>query len=312
MKRKISVIIPAYNEEDNIPLLAERLYKVFELQQVYKLETIFLNDGSQDTSLDVLKMLSIQYKNFYYLDFSRNFGHQNALRAGYDHATGDAIICMDADMQHPPEMIMELVKEWENGYDVVLCKRKNTEQHLGTLKKASSKGFYQALSFLTDIEIEPSAADFRLIDRKVADIIKTLPEKDIFFRGLIAWMGFKQTVIEYDQDARVHGETKYSFRKMVGLAFSGLTSFSVKPLHTAIYLGITISLLSLLYIPYAFLSYFSGHAISGWASLIVTVSFFGGLQLLILGVMGLYLGKLFMQSKHRPEYIVRETNMKFD
>lgn len=309
MKRRISVIIPAYNEEENIPLIAERLFALFESHPGYDPEVIFMNDGSRDGSIEVLKTLSEKYTNLYYIDFSRNFGHQNALRAGYDHATGDAVICLDADMQHPPEMIFELVKEWENGFEVVLCKRKDSGEHPGRFKQASSNSFYRTLSFLTDINIEPSAADFRLIDRKLVDIIKTLPEKDIFFRGLIAWMGFKQTVVEYEQNARIHGNTKYSFRKMVSLAFTGLTSFSVKPLHTAIYLGLTISCLSILYIPYALLSYITGNAISGWASLIVTVSFFGGLQLLILGVMGLYLGKLFMQSKHRPEYIVRETNI---
>lgn len=309
MRKKISVIIPAYNEEENIPLMAERLFNLFEDHPAYEPEIIFMNDGSRDGSINALKALSEKYMHLYYIDFSRNFGHQNALRAGYDHATGDAVICLDADMQHPPEMIFELVQEWENGYEVVLCKRKDNAEHIGRFKKTSSNNFYRTLSFLTDINIEPNTADFRLIDRKLVDIIKTLPEKDIFFRGLIAWMGFKQTIVEYEQNARIHGKTKYSFKKMMSLAFTGLTSFSVKPLHTAIYLGISISCLSILYIPYALISYLNGSAISGWASLIVTVSFFGGLQLLILGVIGLYLGKLFMQSKHRPEYIVRETNI---
>ena len=165
------------------------------------------------------------------------------------------------------------------------------------------------MSFLTNISIEPNSPDFRLIDRKLVNVIKDLTEKDIFFRGLISWMGFRKTVIEYDHSIRLHGDTKYSLKKMIKLASSGLTSFSVKPLHLAIYLGLFISGLSILYVPYALYSYYSGNAISGWASLIVTISFFGGLQLLILGVIGLYLGKLFMQSKQRPEYIVRETNL---
>lgn len=309
MKRLISIIVPAFNEEKNLPILATRLVELFT-NTSYQLEVIFINDGSRDNSAAVLKELTTQFDNIFYIDFSRNFGQQNALRAGYDHASGEAVICMDADLQNPPEVVLELLRKWEEGFDVVVCKRKDAKQNAGPFKEITSRLFYRLMSALTDITVEPNAPDFRLIDKKLVDVIKTLPEKDIFFRGLISWMGFKRAVVEYQHSIRVHGETKYSFKKMVKLAFSGLTSFSVKPLHTAIYLGLIISCLSLLYIPYALISYFQGDAISGWASLIVTVSFFGGLQLLILGVIGLYLGKLFMQAKQRPEYLIRETNLK--
>ncbi|HXI01412.1 MAG TPA: glycosyltransferase family 2 protein [Sphingobacteriaceae bacterium] len=308
MKRLISIIIPAYNEEKNIPLLAEQLNSIFS-EIPYELELILINDGSTDNTLAVIHSLALQYPTLYFIDFSRNFGQQNALRAGYDYAHGDAVICMDADLQNPPEIVLDLIKKWEEGFEVVICKRKDGKQNAGILKEATSRWFYNLLSFLTDIKVEPNSPDFRLIDRKLVDIIKTLSEKDIFFRGMISWMGFKRTVVEYEHSARAYGDTKYSVIKMINLASSGLTSFSVKPLHLAMYLGLIISCLSLVYIPYALLSYYRGDAISGWASLIVTVAFFGGLQLMILGVIGLYLGKLFIQSKQRPEYIIRETNI---
>lgn len=308
MNKLISIIVPAYNEEMNLPLLVEKLNNIFS-EIPYDLELILINDGSSDNTLAVIQSLSQKFSTLYFIDFSRNFGQQNALRAGYDHARGAAVICMDADLQNPPEIVLELIRKWEEGYEVVICKRKDAKQNAGTVKEITSRWFYRFLSFLTDIKVEPNSPDFRLIDRKLVDIIKNLSEKDIFFRGMIAWMGFKRTVVEYEHSIRVHGNTKYSFKKMVSLAFSGLTSFSVKPLHLAMYLGLIISCLSLVYIPYALLSYYHGDAISGWASLIVTVAFFGGLQLMILGVIGLYLGKLFIQSKQRPEYIIRDTNI---
>ncbi|MBC7915544.1 MAG: glycosyltransferase family 2 protein [Pyrinomonadaceae bacterium] len=308
MRKTISIIIPAYNEEPNLTVVTEKLYSIFQ-NSLYTLEVIFINDGSTDNSLEVLKALSGRFKGLHFIDFSRNFGQQNALRAGYDYANGDAVICMDADLQNPPEVVKELVNKWEEGYEVVICKRRDAVQNAGVFKENTSRWFYKLMSFLTDISIEPNSPDFRLVDRKLVNVIKDLTEKDIFFRGLISWMGFKKAVIEYDHSVRLHGDTKYSVKRMLKLASSGLTSFSVKPLHMAMYLGLFIWGLSLLYIPYALISYYRGDAISGWASLIVTVSFFGGLQLLILGVIGLYLGKLFVQSKQRPEYIVRETNL---
>ncbi|ETZ23812.1 glycosyltransferase family 2 protein [Pedobacter sp. V48] len=304
----ITVIIPAYNEEKNILLIATRLIEVLETRS-YELELIFINDGSKDNSEEVLKMLSNRFANVYFINFSRNFGQQNALRAGYDYSTGDAVICMDADLQNPPELVLELIKKWEEGFDVVLCRRRKAKQHGGFLKEITSKFFYRLLTIISDTPIEHDSPDFRLIDRKLVNIIKNLPENDIFLRGLISWMGFQKTVVEYNHGLRINGNTSYSLPKMIKLATSGITSFSVKPLHIAIYLGLFISCLSLSYIPYVFVKFFYGHTISGWASLIVTVSFLGGLQLLILGIIGLYLGKLFIQNKQRPEYIVKSTNM---
>jgi len=304
----ITVIIPAYNEEENILILATKLIDVLE-STPYKLELIFVNDGSADNSEEVLKELSTQFINFYFINFSRNFGQQNALRAGYDYSRGDAVICMDADLQNPPELVLELIKKWEEGFQVVLCRRRGAKQHGGFIKEITSRLFYKLLTLISDTPIERDAPDFRLIDRKLVNIIKDLPEKDIFLRGIISWMGFKKTIVEYNHGLRINGNTNYSLPKMLKLATSGITSFSVKPLHMAIYLGLFISSLSLFYIPYVFVRFFYGHTISGWASLIVTVSFLGGLQLLIMGIIGLYLGKLFIQNKQRPEYIVKSTNI---
>jgi glycosyltransferase involved in cell wall biosynthesis len=304
----ISVIIPAYNEEKNLPFLVKRLLDVF-LKLSHVCEVIIINDGSTDNTESVLKDLCDLHQDLYYINLSRNFGQQNALRAGYNYATGDAVICMDADLQNPPEMIVELIDKWEKGFDVVLCKRRDAKQHGGFIKEITSKFFYKIINLIVEIPLESNSPDFRLIDRKLVDIIKDLPEKDIFLRGIISWMGFKKTVVEYNHSLRIHGSTSYSYSKMFNLAISGLTSFSVKPLYIAIYIGIFISCMSLLYIPYVFVKYYFGYTVSGWSSLIVTVSFIGGLQLLILGIIGLYIGKLFIQSKQRPEYIVRETNL---
>ena len=304
----ISVIIPAFNEENNLEILAENVIRVFH-DLPYALELIIINDGSIDDTEQKIKDLSSKLPDFYYLNFSRNFGQQSALKAGYDYSNGDAVICMDADLQNPPEIIPELIAKWEEGYEIVLCKRKDANQNGGFFKEMSSRGFYRIIRFLSEIPIEKSSPDFRLLDRKLVNIIKNLPEKDMFLRGMISWMGFNKTVVEYSHGTRLSGNTHYSFGKMIALAATGITSLSVRPLHLAIYLGLFISGLSLLYIPYVFFQYYNGHTISGWSSLIVTVSFLGGLQLFILGIIGLYLGKLVFQVKQRPDYIIKNSNL---
>ena len=304
----ISIIIPAYNEQANIKELVERLYKVI-ININYHFEIIIINDGSSDDSLSVLSDLSETYKQLHFIDFSRNFGQQNALRAGYDYAKGDAVICMDADLQNPPELIIQMIQNWENGFDVVLCKRKGGKQHGSFFKEHTSKFFYKILNFMSETHIDQDVPDFRLIDRKLVNIIKELPEKDLFLRGIISWMGFKKTVVEYEHKKRLNGDSGYSSLKMFRLALSGLTGFSVKPLHFAIYLGIIMSGLSLIYILYAIIRYYTGNTISGWLSIIITITFLGGLQLFVLGIIGLYIGKFFIQTKNRPEYIVNKTTL---
>lgn len=223
--------------------------------------------------------------------------------------TGDCVISMDGDMQHPPSLIPKLLEKWEEGYDIVYTIRKD-HLEMPMLKRRTSEMFYNVMNRLSDIELESGTADFRLMDKSAISVAKNFQEDDLFWRGLIKWMGFSQIGIEYEPAERTKGKSKYTFKKMVQFALRGITSFSVKPLGIAIYLGFLFAILSLLYVPYVLYSMYFGHTISGWASLIVTIVFFGGLQLMILGIIGMYLGKLFMQSKQRPHYIVKETNLK--
>lgn len=307
MTKLVSVVIPVYNEKDNVAILSQTLHDTFA-QLPYHYTTIFVDDGSTDGTADVLKQLAATQPHVKYISFSRNFGHQAALKAGLDMAEGDCVISMDGDMQHPPDLIPVLLQKWEEGYDVVYTIRKEDER-LGYFKRTSSNLFYAVLNGLSDISIEKGAADFRLLNKNVVQVIRNLQEYDLFFRGLVKWTGFKQLGIEYDPAERRTGVSKYTFKKMMRFALQGITSFSIRPLYAATYLGFTFSLLAILYIPYVLYSYCMGHVISGWTSTIVTIAFFGGMQLMILGIIGLYLGKLFMQSKNRPTYIIKESNL---
>ena len=307
MSKKACVIIPAYNEEGNIKAIAAAVDDVFKnLSCDYYI--LFVDDGSTDNTLSVIEQLGNEKSSIKYISFSKNNGHQVALKAGIDQSNADCTITMDADMQHPPALIAELIKKWEEGYDVVYTIRKD-QKSLSFFKKVTSTLFYKILGKLSDIEIENGSADFRLLDKKVTDEVRKIKENDVFLRGLVKWMGFKQASITYQPAERFSGQTKYSYRKMMMLALQGITSFSTKPLYAAIYIGFTFSILSLLYVPFAIYSYFTNHTVSGWSSLIVTVTFLGGLQLIILGIIGLYLGKLFMQSKGRPMYVINKTNL---
>lgn len=307
MKKTISIVVPAYNEAGNIVLLFQKICSVFEGLPQYNFEVIYVNDGSNDSTCTVLHKLASSYKNIKFIDFSKNFGHQMAVKAGIDHAFGDAVISIDGDLQHPPELIKVLIEEWEKGYDVVYTLRTYCSEEPAT-KRWTSKLYYKVLRVVADVEIEEGSADFRLIDKKVADIFRKIEDTDPFLRGLIKWMGFSRKAIRYQADQRFSGSSTYNFKKMMQLAVSGITSFSTKPLHIAVYLGFFFAMASILYIPYVIWAFVSGTEISGWASLIMTVVFFGGLHLVILGVLGIYIGKIFKQTKHRPNYIIKEKN----
>ncbi|MBN8837529.1 MAG: glycosyltransferase family 2 protein [Sphingobacteriia bacterium] len=308
MQRKISVLIPVHNEEGNISVIINALEKVLA-PLPYLFEVVFVDDGSTDETLKEIKDISESNNRVFYISFSKNFGHQNAIKAGFDFISGDCVISMDGDMQHPPSLIPELIQKWEEGYDIVYTIRKDHKE-IPMLKRRTSEMFYNVMNRLSDIDIESGTADFRLMDKSVINVVRNFNEADLFWRGLVKWIGFSQIGIEYEPAERVKGKSKYTFRKMLQFALRGITSFSTKPLGIAIYLGFVFALLSLLYIPYVFYSMYFGHTVSGWTSLIVTVVFFGGLQLMILGILGVYIGKLFMQSKQRPHYIVRESNLK--
>lgn len=307
MKKLVSIIVPSFNEEGNVETLALRLASVFE-KLPYQCEVIFVDDGSSDHTLNKLKALSNIGGYFFYLELSRNFGHQNALKAGYDHASGDCVICMDSDLQHPPELIPQFLEKWEEGYDVVYTTREYADEAT-FFKRKTSDIYYRILNSLSDTKLEKGTSDFRLIDRKVLNVLTQLPENGLFIRGLIRWLGFRQFAINYVCDPRFSGKSKYTFKRMVSFAIEGVTAFSVRPLNIAISVGLFFSVAAILYIPYILISYFSGHVVSGWSSLLATVVFFGGMQLMVLGIIGMYLGKLFMQAKQRPNYIVRSSNL---
>lgn len=301
---KVSIVLPCFNEQGNIQVITERLTKVLEPYTDYEL--IFVDDGSTDNSLPVIKELATTYKKIKYLSFSRNFGHQNALKAGIDYSDGDCVISMDTDLQHPPELIPSMIEKWQEGYDIVYTIRKDTGKS-PVFKRLTSGLFYQLLNKISNLEITPGTADFRLMDKQVVDIFKKFNESFLFIRGIVAWMGFNQYGIEYTPASRYSGQTKYSFKSMVFLALEGITSFSVRPLHLATILGLILAGLSIIYGIYAvWLAIFTHRTISGWASVIVSVLFIGSVQLIILGIIGEYLGKLFIASKRRPNYIVKE------
>lgn len=311
MNKSIAIVIPSYNEATNIDVLILALNET--IQNInYTFKFIFVDDGSSDETVAVLKEKSKEHQHIFYLELSRNFGHQNALKAGIDLVKNDvdAIISMDGDMQHPPKIIPKLIQKWEEGFEVVYTIREENKK-LGFLKNKTSNLFYSLMNKLSDIKFEPGTADFRLIDKKVAQVFSDFTENELFIRGIINWVGFKQFAIHYEPNERYSGKSKYTVGKMMRFAVQGITSFSTKPLSMAIILGISLSIMAFIfYIAYVLYSIYYGHVISGWASVITTVVFFGGLNLVVLGIIGVYIGKLFMQSKGRPNYLISSTNYK--
>lgn len=303
----ISVIIPAYNEADNIPIITKSV--VHNLQGLGAYEIIFIDDGSADTTLEKIKEMAASISNIKYISFARNFGHQKALMAGIDHAHGDCVISLDADMQHPPELIPSLVEKWREGYDIVYTVRQESQQ-TGIIKKITSKYFYSLMNKICDVEIPQGSADFRLLDKKVVAELRRFKENWIFIRGIIAWLGFRQTAVNYTAQERHAGVSKYSLRRMLSLASQGITSFSIVPLRIATALGLSLSIVSFLYAVYAlFQKLVFGTALVGWASVLVSVLFLGGVQLIFLGILGEYLGKMFIETKNRPNYIIAEKKL---
>ncbi len=306
--KKISIVVPCYNEEEGLQTFYDELIK--HLPPTYQYELVFINDGSQDTTFQRLKELAVKDDRVRYLSFSRNFGHQNALKAGFDYATGDCAISMDADLQHPPKLLNVFIEKWEEGSEIVNSVREDHES-ISLSKRLSSRLFYLFINKLSDVAIGKGMADFRLLDRKVLDQLKQFKENYIFFRGLFPWMGFNQVNINYKAGERFAGETKYTVSKMLRFASNGVTSFSIKPLRYSIYLGLIFAALAFLYLLYAlYIYFFTDQAMTGWTSIVMSIVFFGGINLIMLGLIGEYLGKLFIENKRRPNYLIAETNFK--
>ena len=301
----ISVIVPAFNEEENVSVLINRLHDVLRHEGPY--EIVVVDDGSTDNTLFVVQQLSEDNPAVRYLSFSRNYGHQMALRAGYDHARGDCVISLDADLQHPPEFIPILLDHWRRGFEVVHTIRQ-TDPHLSWFKRASSRWFYRLLRSVSNLDLADGTADFCLLDRKVVDSLKQFKETDLFLRGIVSWIGFRQCRVVYKPAERYAGVSKYSVRKMLQLAGAGITSFSTKPLYISVVLGFFMSLAAGLFgLEVLYEKYFTQHTVSGWTSIVLLVVLIGGFQFMMMGVIGIYLGKMFQEVKQRPSYIVRET-----
>lgn len=307
-KIDLSVIIPIYNEEQIILELYQRLQKTVS-QVSTNYELIFVNDGSKDHSLSELIKISVLDSRVFYINFSRNFGHQIAVTAGLKASKGKAVVIIDGDLQDPPELIIDLHRKYKEGYEVVYAKRKERKGE-SVFKKITAKAFYRILKQITSIDIPLDTGDFRLIDRKVVDYLNQMPEQNKFLRGQIAWLGFKQTEVLFNRDKRKYGKTGYSIGKMFQFAMDGITSFSDKPLQLVTKLGFAISFASFIIILYAIYSHFIlERTITGWTSLIISSMFIGGVQLISIGVIGEYISRINKNVLQRPLYIIERTNI---
>lgn len=305
----LSIVIPIYNEESNIQLLYDRLRQVVQEMQV-SYEMIFVNDGSQDRSLEMIQDLSVKDARVKFIDFSRNFGHQIAVTAGLDHTQGEAVVIIDADLQDPPELIKDLYEKMKEGYEVVYARRRRRKGE-SVLKRFTASIFYRLLSRITSINIPLDTGDFRIIHRKVVEQLRKMPEQHKFLRGQIAWIGFRQTFVEYDRDERHGGETGYTYAKMIRFAIDGITSFSDFPLKVTTWVGFFCSGIAFLLILYALGSWlFQDETVyeRGWASLMVSILFIGGIMLIGIGVIGEYISRLSQNIRQRPLYVINETN----
>ncbi|MCG6930411.1 MAG: glycosyltransferase family 2 protein [Desulfofustis sp.] len=306
----LSIIIPVYNEADNIHTLYNEISN--NIKTITNKELIFINDGSSDHTLEQIQALQQVDPSVHFINFSRNFGHQCALKAGLELCSGDVVISIDGDLQHPPSLLPLLLDKWKDGYDVVITIREELPGG-NFFKRFTSHNFYRLLAKISDLRLKPGSADFRLLDRKVVDVLKRFEEIDIFYRGFVAWSGFKQYEISYVPEKRKSGATKYTTAKMIRLALNGLLGFSTLPLRLVTLTGLVISLVSFTYGFYAIcIKIFSDSAISGWASIMTGIYFLGGVQLLCIGICGEYIGRIFMQVKKRPHYIIAETSLKQD
>lgn len=299
-----SFVLPVYNEEETLPELRRRMTDLLD-QMDGPAEIILVDDGSKDLSYPMMLDIHAQDSRFKVVHFARNFGQQVALSAGMDLAQGEAIVLMDADLQDPPEVVLEMARKWREGYDLVYGQRERREQETW-FKKKTSAIFYRTLRYMTDVDVPLDTGDFRLIDRRAIDAFRAMRERSRYVRGMFGWIGFKQTGVKYVRPGRFAGETKYPVSKLIRLALDGIISFSNLPLRMVLQLGFVVSVISFCAgITAIFIKLSGMYAISGWASLTVFVSFIGGVQLTVLGVMGEYVGRIYEEVKHRPLYLVR-------
>ena len=311
-KKKLTLVIPMYYEEKVADECYKRVKDNLEKLENYEYEIIFVNDGSTDKTLEILEAIAEKDKNVKIISFSRNFGHQAAVTAGLQYVSGDAILIMDADLQDPPELIPDMLKLWEDGNEVIYGQRKSREWE-SAFKLFTASMFYKTLNALSDVEIPRNTGDFRLVDRKVVDTINSLPEHNKFLRGLFSWVGYKQKAFEYDRKERFAGKTKYPLKKMLKLASDGIISFSTKPLKLVGVLGIISILISIGLFIYALVAHFNADisTSAGWSSIMCVVTFFGGVQLMAIWIIAEYVGRIYDETKQRPQYIIdKKINIK--
>lgn len=305
-RKKISVLIPFYNEEEVLPQLYERLAGVMDSMPEYDWEAMLVNDGSKDRSLVAAARMHEQDKRFHYIDLSRNFGKETAMMAGFDHVTGDCVVIMDSDLQHPPEVIPKMVAEWEKGYDDIYGQRL-TRGKEPWLRKVLSLAYYRLLQKSTNIPILENTGDFRLLDRMCINALKSMREANRYTKGMYCYVGFRKKGVPFKQEERAAGSTKWNFFKLFNLAVEGITSYTSAPLRMATVAGIVIALLALLYLVYVVIKAIAvGDPVAGYPTIIVSILFLGGLQLLFLGILGEYIGRIFTETKQRPVYFIRE------
>ena len=304
-KSGLSIVVPCYNEEDGLLELHRRVSAVCHDCVGDAYELVLVNDGSSDATWKIMRELSETDKHVVAVNLSRNHGHQLALSAGLQMCRGERIFILDADLQDPPELLPKMMERMDGGCDVVFGQRINRDGE-STFKKTSAFAFYRLLNRMVDIDIPRDAGDFRLMSRRAVDILNSMPEQHRFIRGMVSWIGMRQEALPYERAARFAGETKYPLSKMIRFAIDAITGFSVRPLRMASYLGIIFGIATLLSLAYVFVHYFLGHTVEGWTSLTVIILALGSVQLFVVGVMGEYLGRLYMESKGRPLFVIQE------
>lgn len=304
--KRITIIIPCHNEQDNIEPLYEALKSTFENLNGYEGEFLLVDDGSTDRTLEAIKKVREKDKRVEYVSLSRNFGKEAAMLAGFDHASGDCAVIMDADLQHPVSVIPGMIELWNQGYDDIYAKRTDRGKE-SWLRRRLSLAYYKMLQRMAKIDILPNVGDFRLLDRKCIDAMRQLRETERYTKGLYCWIGFKKKEIEFKQGARIHGESSFNYRKLLNLAIEGITSYTTAPLRISAIIGLLVSGVAFIYMLYVLgKTIIIGEPVHGFPTLIITVLFLGGLQLMALGIIGEYLGRIFNETKHRPVYLVRE------
>jgi glycosyltransferase involved in cell wall biosynthesis len=306
--KRISILIPCYNEEKSLPLLYPELKALMDSQSDYEWEVLFVNDGSRDNTLNLIKALQVADGRINYVDLSRNFGKENAMLAGFDYATGDCMVIMDADLQDPPSLIPQMLEYWEQGYEDVYAKRANRGKE-SWLRKKLSLLFYKILDHSTRFDVLQNVGDFRLLDRCCIDALKQLRESERYTKGMFCWIGFKKKEIVFDRADRVAGESNWSFWSLFNLAIEGITSFTTAPLRLATICGFFVAFIAFcMMLFYGFKTLVWGDPVQGFTTLIVVTLFLGGVQLLSIGILGEYIGRIFNETKHRPTYLVSEYN----